>query len=241
MNGDMQGGQSGGAAFLKAEVITFGWRTWYGNAGFFVLLLLISGIIGGSLPQLLEISAVRESALNQFLVQLTFFVLNMIMQMGLVRIALRFCDGERAAFSDLFACAPLFFKYLLALILYWAIVCVGLLLFIVPGIIWAIQFQFFVYHIVEKGMGPLEALSASSAITRGSKGNLFLLGLLLFLVNVAGFLCLVVGLFASIPVTMLAMACVYRKLSGGCCVLPSARKGEPPPGLTGSQMPNSLS
>jgi uncharacterized membrane protein len=98
--------------------------------------------------------------------------------------------------------------------LYGLIVLGGLILLIVPGIIWGIQFQFFAYYILTEGCSPVEALKKSAAITKGSKVNLFLFGLLMALVNLAGLLCLVVGLVVTVPTTLVAMAYVFRKLSG---------------------------
>ena len=83
---------------------------------------------------------------------------------------------------------------------------------IIPGIIWGIKFQFFSYFIVDKGLGPIEALKRSSTITKGAKWDLFLFGLLVWLINLLGALCLLVGLFATIPTTGVAMAFVYHKL-----------------------------
>ena len=105
-----------------------------------------------------------------------------------------------------------FFDYLIGSILYGLIVVVGLILLIIPGIIWAIKFQFFDYLIVDKGLGPIDALEKSSDITRGVKWDLFAFGILLAIINILGFLCLVVGLFVTIPVTLVAMAFVYREL-----------------------------
>ncbi|MEA3324328.1 MAG: hypothetical protein U9Q37_04220 [Euryarchaeota archaeon] len=66
--------------------------------------------------------------------------------------------------------------------------------------------------IVDKGLGPIDALEKSSEITIGVKWDLFIFGILLGILNLMGFACLVVGLFVTIPVTMVAMAFVYRKL-----------------------------
>ncbi len=89
---------------------------------------------------------------------------------------------------------------------------VGLILLIIPGIIWAIQFCFYDYLIVDRGFGPVDALKKSSEITKGVKLDLFVFGMLLGIINLLGFICLVVGLFVTIPTTMVAMAFVYRKL-----------------------------
>ena len=143
------------------------------------------------------------------------FVLSMIIVMGVIKICLRFCDGEKGEFSDLLSCYPLFFKYLVGSILYVLIVAVGLILLIIPGIVWAIKFYFFDYLIVDEGLGPVDALEKSSEITRGVKWDLFIFGILLCIINLMGFLCLVVGLFVTIPVTMVAIAFAYRKLLPG--------------------------
>ena len=105
----------------------------------------------------------------------------------------------------------LFFKYLIGSILYGLIVLGGMLLLIIPGIIWMIKFQFFSYLIIE-GLGPVEALKKSAQITRGAKRELFVFGFILVGITILGVLCLFIGLFATIPTTLLAVAFVYRKL-----------------------------
>jgi len=131
---------------------------------------------------------------------------------GFLKVTLRFCDQEKGRLSDLFSQYRLFFKYFLAYILYGLIVLGGIILFIIPGIIWAIKFQFFPYLIIDKKLGPIEALKQSAAITQGVKWQLWVFSLATGVVNIIGALLLIVGLFVTIPVTMLATAFVYRKL-----------------------------
>ena len=52
----------------------------------------------------------------------------------------------------------------------------------------------------------------SSAITRGAKWSLLLLGIFLAAVNLLGVLALFVGLLWTIPTTLVASTSVYRKL-----------------------------
>ncbi len=136
----------------------------------------------------------------------------MIVMMGLIKIFLGFCDGEKGEFSDLFSCYPLLFKYMVGSIIYGVIVSLGLILLIIPGIVWAIKFQFFDYLIIDRGLGPIDALEKSSEITRGVKLDLLTFGILIGIINLLGLLCLVVGLFFTIPMTRVATAFVYRKL-----------------------------
>jgi len=125
---------------------------------------------------------------------------------------LRFCDNEKGRFADLFSQYPLFPQYIVGSILYGLIVFAGTILLIIPGIIWGIQFCFYDYFIVDKGLGPIEALKRSSAITKGVKWDLFAFFLILSGINLLGALCLLIGLFVTIPTTMVALAFVYRKL-----------------------------
>jgi uncharacterized membrane protein len=134
------------------------------------------------------------------------------MRIGLIKITLKFCDNEKAKIFDLFSSYSLIFKYLIGLIIYSLIVGVGLILLIAPGIIWGIQFQFFSYFIIDKGLGPIEALKKSSEITKGVKWDLFLFDLLLGLINVLGVLAFLIGLLVTFSIAMIAKAFVYRKL-----------------------------
>ena len=189
----------------------FGWDITKSNIGFFIGLLIVAGLIQ-YVPDIVATIIEADAPALSLIIRIASFVLSMIIGMGLIKICLRFCDGEKGEFSDLFSCYPLFFNYLIGSILYWLIIMVGLVLLIIPGIIWAIKFQFFDYLIVDKGLGPIDALEKSSEITRGVKWDLFLFAILLGIINLMGFLCLLVGLFVTIPVTMVAMAFVYRKL-----------------------------
>ena len=197
--------------FVISEALQFGWDTTKSNIGFFIGLLIVAGLIQ-YVPAIVAAIIEADAPDLSLIIRIASYVLSAIIGMGLIKICLRFCDGEKGEFSDLFSCYPLFFKYLIGSILYGLIVVVGLILLIIPGIIWAIKFQFFDYLIVDKGLGPVDALEKSSEITRGVKWDLFAFGILLVIINILGFLCLVVGLFVTIPVTLVAMAFVYREL-----------------------------
>ena len=197
--------------FSKKEAISFGWNTMRKNLKFFVILAIICFLVIFVLGRIADFLKDDYSILS-FIVSIISWILNMIVSLGLIKIALSFLDNGKGKLSDLFSQFPLFFKYLFGYILYGLIVLVGFILLIIPGIIWAIKYQYFVYFIVDKNVGPIEALKRSSAITRGAKWDLFLFGLLLGLINLLGALCLIIGLFATFPTTMVAGAFVYRKL-----------------------------
>lgn len=136
-----------------------------------------------------------------------------LLEIGLVKISLDVSFGQKGEFSDLFSQAHLILKYLAGKILYTLIVAVGLVLLIVPGVIWAIKFRFFPYFIVDKEIGPIQALKESARITEGAKMDLLLLFILCGIILAAGAALVGLGLFMAIPVTLIAVAFTYHKLS----------------------------
>ena len=199
--------------FIPSEAIKFGWEKMKKHFWFFVGLLILSWLIQIVPTGIADIFKQKMVVLYVILV-IAAWVIQIIVKMGIIKITLDVVDKEETNLNALFSQTELLGKFILGGILYGLIVVAGLILFIVPGFICAIKYQFFSYLIVDKKMGPLEAIKKSGEITAGNKGKLFWLIILVILINIAGAICLLVGLFATIPTTMLAMAYVYRKLMG---------------------------
>ncbi|MCX7698887.1 MAG: DUF975 family protein, partial [Candidatus Goldbacteria bacterium] len=204
--------------FDRNEAIRFGWDTTKKNLAFFIGILIISGIFQ-FLPDVFNKFVLQPVKGNlililfRMIVILTFAAINMIISIGLIIIPLKFADNEKPQFADLFSGARFFFKYIISSILCGIIVIIGFCLLIIPGIILAIRFSFYMFFIVDKDAGPVEALKSSFNLTRGHTWNIFIFGIILILLNFLGVLALFVGLFITIPITMVAYAYVYRQLT----------------------------
>ncbi|MEO0108631.1 MAG: DUF975 family protein [candidate division WOR-3 bacterium] len=190
--------------FSLGEAISYGWKTVKAELGLFLglaaVFLVISGGLNGAAGHGWGISGPISWALT------------MLMMMGVIRITLKFVDGGKGQFSDLWANFDLALDFLGASLLYALIIVAGLVLLIVPCIIWAIRFGFYGYFIIERKSSALEALKQSSALTKGARGQLFVFGLALLGINLLGAICLGIGMLVSLPVTWLAQALVYRRL-----------------------------
>ncbi len=199
--------------FIPGEAIKFGWGKMKKHFWFFVGLLILAWLI-----QVVPSGIASIFKEKMFFIYVLFLVaawiIQIIVKMGLIKITLDVVDKDEANLNTLFSCTQLLGKFILGSIIYCLIVIAGLILFIIPGIIWAIKYQFFAYLIIDKNMAPMEAIKKSGEMTAGNKGKLFWLGILLALINIVGALCLFIGLLATIPATMVAMAYVYRKLAG---------------------------
>jgi hypothetical protein len=203
--------------FNFGDVLGYGWRVMKTNLWFFVGLGLLFMIIT-YLPTIARFilketdwpKAARITA--EFSLIIAGWVINITLAIGLIKIALSFCNEQRPPISTLFDARGCFWRYVAAGILYGLIMLAGFILLIVPGIIWSIKFGLCFYFVIDKGLGPIEALKASSRTTMGVKWQLFGFGILCSLINLLGVLCLVVGVFATYPMVLVASALVYRQL-----------------------------
>ena len=75
-----------------------------------------------------------------------------------------------------------------------------------------VRFQFYNYLLVSGDTGVIDALHQSFVMTKGAVWKLSLFALLVVLINIAGLLVFIVGLLATIPMTLIAYARVYRIL-----------------------------
>ncbi len=175
--------------------------------GIFVITIFISSI-GNSLQSNLE-----EQMLLFTLVSLIFWVISIILDMGILRINLKFIDSKKPKYKDLFVLNwKAILNYILSSILVGLIVLIGFILLIVPGIILAIRLQYSGYLIVDKNLGAIEAIKKSWKITKGNAWHLFAFSLAIIGINIIGLLALVIGLLVTVPLSMVASAFVFRKL-----------------------------
>lgn len=191
------------------KVLREGWKTAKANLGFLIGLIFIIGAIT------IALSAVVGAVENQVFIlfwNVVSMIVSLWLSLGAIRILLDLVYDKEVQFKALFSQGHHLLNFLVAAILYNLIVLGGLILLIVPGIIWGIKFQFFSYFIVDEGMGVMDSLRASSQITAGDKWNLFLLGLSIFVINFIGMLLLLVGLLVTYPLTLLALAYAYTHL-----------------------------
>jgi uncharacterized membrane protein len=227
-------------SFSFSEVLGFGWRVMKSNFWFFagvcVVLLLIS--LSGQIPgQIMERYPKAIAPFWVFVLLGVTFIIETILGIGLIKITLSFCDGQKPGFGTLFNGLDCFWRYIGTGLLYGLIIggasiaCVlpfillstvmhspcfilpVLIAFSILVVILSIKFSLCFYFVVDKGLGPINALRASSRATEGAKWSLFVFGILCGLINLLGMLCFLVGLFATVPTIMVAAALVYRQLS----------------------------
>jgi uncharacterized membrane protein len=203
------------------DCIRYGWETFKQRPwiliGGFLLAMIIASIPGmfGPPPEFGPDGKVIPQPLTTLEVvsSLASLVVSIFVGLGLTTFSLRAHDNiQGLQIADLWNPGP-FWRFLGAHILTAIAIALGFLALIVPGIILAVGLGFVPYLVVERGLGPIEAIKESWRITKGHKWQLFLLVLALIGINLLGVLALIVGVFVAAPISIIAYAHAYRTLS----------------------------
>jgi uncharacterized membrane protein len=184
------------------QSIRFGWETTKKNFWFLVGVALVSMIIG---------NIGSESRQNNGW-DLVGFLASTWMTCGTTAIFLAFRRGQKPPFTMLFTTVERYLSVLGATILVLLIIAGGMILLIVPGISWAIKYQFTVPLIIDKKLGVMEAMRRSGEMTKGRKWSLFGFDLTMLGIVILGAICLGVGILVAMPVAGLALIDLYDKL-----------------------------
>jgi uncharacterized membrane protein len=133
---------------------------------------------------------------------------------GMANFSIKVARGAPYSFGDLFAGGPFFLSVVVANFLISFAVGLGLLLLIVPGIIVGIGFSMALPLIVDRNLGPIDALTESWKLTEGNRVNIFIFGLIAFGLAIAGMCACGLGLLLVAPVGWIAYLYIYLRLTG---------------------------
>jgi hypothetical protein len=103
---------------------------------------------------------------------------------------------------------------LLMMILMYVLVLIGFVLFIIPGIYLSVAYYLALPLIVEKNLGPWEALEASRKAITKRWFAIFGLFVVLTLINLATVVTLFIGMIWTIPMSVIAFGILYRNIFG---------------------------
>jgi hypothetical protein len=101
---------------------------------------------------------------------------------------------------------------ILANLLVFALVVLGLFALIVPGIIIGCRLAFVSYIIMDKKLDPIEAVELSWKLTKGHGWQIFLMGFVSIFIVIFGLLMLIVGIFPAIMWICSSFATLYESV-----------------------------
>jgi uncharacterized membrane protein len=197
--------------FRVQDVLLLGWSITRKNLLFLAGVALVVSL-GPIAMQFMADRYLENITVLRFLFWIASLILSFELTLGVYKIALNFVDDIPSEVANLFDFFHLVPQLIIGTVIYTVIVLAGLILIVVPGIVWSLKYSLFAYFILEDEMSAMDALRASAAATDGAKWPLLWLELSSIILVVLGLLCMVVGIFVALPVVYIAMAQVYRIL-----------------------------
>lgn len=191
--------------FSIKSAVKYGWTKFKENLQSNILWTLILLALG-SMPS-------PKKGISAIFFAIAVTIVMIIVRIGYTKVFLRIYDGEMPKFADLFKEYRYFWNYLGVSLLVGLAVVGGVIFLIIPGVILAVRLSFAPIIVIDTKIGPVEAIKESYNITKGVFWKMLLFWISIGLLNLAGFVALVVGLLVSIPVSTLATIYVYRELT----------------------------
>lgn len=194
----------------------------YKKYGSFIVGATLTLFVLAFVPQVYFMMQAPESPTTQS--QVTSLILTFIqlfLSLGFTKIMLLLIQDEYAEVADMFNNFRPFLSYFIANFLYGIAVALGSLLLIIPGIFIAIRFQFFPYFILEENASSFTALQKSYYLSQDLTLELFLFGIVVIALNVAGILFFGIGIILTYPLTTMATATIYKSLTQEAQTIPS--------------------
>lgn len=162
-----------------------------------------------------ETQKVVVSAEGSIAVTVLGIVVSLVLGLAGMVISVQAARGDRVTYESvvgqLSAKKALF--YFAASILVTVCIALGLLLLIIPGIIFLLMFALTYYLVADQDMGPIEAMKKSKDMTQSYRWQI--LGYIVLAIPIAllGAVVLLVGLLVAIPWIMQTMAVIYLYLN----------------------------
>ena len=162
-------------SFSPRSILLKGWGTtkkYWSKAVMLILIDIALTIVSSAIMGLLA-----NSPLLAALIMALVIVAQIAFGVVMIRFMLKAVDDEPVVIRDLlkfkWAVVP---RYFVTMILVACMVIAGLIVFVLPGIYFAITYLFAQYLVVDKGLKPFEALKESKRITRKHIFDLFSYG-----------------------------------------------------------------
>jgi uncharacterized membrane protein len=227
-NDDLPEGRSGaathrvGAALSVGDAIRYGWARFKANPWTWIGAVVIAAVIQSVLNTLFgNRSTFRVDTFGQSLWTIGWIigsiatvVVGYLINAALVRGALHEVDGQRPRLGSFFRFTNVG-NVILASVLVGVLTAVGLILFLIPGLIVAFLSWWTLQFVIDRHDSATDGFRASFRAISSQPGPVFLLALALIGINILGAIPFGLGLLITVPISAIASTYAYRVVSGG--------------------------
>jgi hypothetical protein len=194
----------------------YGWKKFRENTGPFVILMLAVAAAALLVSLIQAIITPDNGGFIAFVwsmgVSVLAYVAMAIVQAGVWRASLGVTQGRAPEVTQLTETGNIG-PFIITNLLVGLGFFVGLVLCVIPGIIWLVLTAYAPLIALDRGTDPVTAIRTSIDWVRGNLGQVLPILVVCYIVYVAGaFLCLI-GLLVTVPVALVAITYSYRALT----------------------------
>jgi hypothetical protein len=194
------------------QAFNFAWPIFKKRFGLFTAVLLT--IFGAWVAlEIVVIAGQRFGILLWALMHLAFLIFVAGVEVGFLRICLALYEGGEPTFADTFKHLAMGPKFLAGQMLYLLMVAIGLLLLVFPGVYLSVRYGLFGFFMAAGETNLMRTFQQSAILSVGTKTYLLWIFVALLVFNALGASLLGLGLFITVPLSVLMMTAIYRKLS----------------------------
>ena len=191
----------------------YGWQQMWKHFLYLFLVMVIVGVLNSPISVLQESDADLTAGLIllQILGAAYWLLFYSVVKYGGDLLYLRAIRNEKIEIREMFdGFKKNYVHIILANLLVFAIVGLGFVFLIIPGIILACRLAFVSYLVMDKNMDPVAAVEKSWEMTRGHGWQIFGMGLLAIPIVIGGLICFIVGIIFAIIWISAAFAAMYH-------------------------------
>lgn len=180
-----------------------------------MLAIVIVGVIAtAALTTVPVMGDPSGSMAMQFLLQIGVNLIALPMMLGIIMMGIQRSVNAPINANSVFMYFPKMFNLFLTLLIMYIMVTIGFILLILPGIYLSVAYYMALPLVVEKGMGPWQALETSrKAISRHwfRMFGFFIVASIILAISIIPF---GIGLIWTLPMFIIAYGIIYRNMFG---------------------------
>jgi hypothetical protein len=191
---------------------SFGWKRMFDKFLYLLIIVIITGVVTGPFQ-----ATWRADHFHFWMVPLVMLALAWgllvvpVVSYGENYLFLKAMREEELDIKELFSgFTTNFVNIILANLIVFALVGLGIVLLIIPGIIVACRLAFVPFIVMDQKLDPMQAVERSWKMTRGHGWKIFFMAIISFFLIIAGVIFLFVGVFISIVWIHAAYATLYQ-------------------------------
>ncbi len=188
------------------HVLSRAWEAFKTRPGLILAAALIAAILGS--PSVI----VDDDSGLSWAAELLQFFLGPPLAAGMCMLLLNVVRGNEPDIGNIFDGFRRYGKSMGVYYMYAIIVVLGFVALIIPGIIALVGLLPAVYMVLDKDYDAVDTIKKAWEMTNGHKGDLFVLGIILVLITLAGLFAFIIGVFFTYTFTLVAQAVVYDEL-----------------------------